>query len=308
MGERDLKAMPAEWQPLFIEWAARHSLPLRRWKQYGGAEVLALTFRKPGAEPGARLLLAVPHAHEPAGTAALVKTAAELVRSGVGDGLLVTIMPDNNPQGRSRSPRRFWTGGVDTETVIRTAFGIGRDGERFPRLSEWRFSEHSPLRTGIEFEQIDPDLWVEPNTSRLSTHTRAVDDLFAQFRYTHMLELHQHQYEEAVLLPADYDDLPEADRDALDAWAEAVLLAWERDGFEPLRPPRVPYKGQPRQKMLRDFSAGRCPGMKRLTIEVLNNRHARTDRPSPAARQVAAALAAVRATLDLLAGGDRQPG
>jgi hypothetical protein len=139
---------------------------------------LAISVGNPDADT--RLLVTVPHAHEPAGTAACVDVLCQLITGTHLDGtkadlpvetinqrLFITFVPDSNPQGRSRSPERVWDGiHYDNETFLKIAFGIATDGSRFGRYPEWRFSEHKPKRVGIIYEQVDDDLWVEPNTSR----------------------------------------------------------------------------------------------------------------------------------------------
>jgi hypothetical protein len=271
--------------------------------------VRGLTLGDDGRERPVRLLAAVPHAHEPAPTAALVNAAAELLTGrrtfGSGAGLdgervlercLITFLPDTNTQGRARSPRRAWDGELENEEFLHVAFGTAADGERFGRYPEWRFSEHQPRRIGIVYEEIEPGLWVEPNTSRRSTHTRALDELYSRYRYTHCLDMHQHEGDEAALLPAAYDDLPPDRRTATDAWAAAILAAWEAAGLRH-KGTYVPYRGQPRQQFFRDYWAGRCPGMLRLTTETRNNRHVQTGERTPPERQLRSASLAFAVTV-----------
>src|SRR5438132_474681 len=73
---------PEEWQPLLDEWARQHPdrVTLHDWPQYGGAVVRGLTIA--ATEPARlpfRLLVTVPHAHEPACTAACVDLAYQLL-------------------------------------------------------------------------------------------------------------------------------------------------------------------------------------------------------------------------------------
>ncbi len=268
---------PEEWQPRFRRWReeAPDRVLVHAWSQYGGQEVLALTVLPPGGpRPGApHLLAAVPHALEPAPTAAAVDLACQLVTGRHVDGspadvpagpgavrLAVTLMPDANPQGRVRSPARCWDGrDCDNATFLRHAFGVAAGGGVFPRLPEWRWSEHSPRRAGLEFEQVDGDLWVEPNTSRRSTYSRGLDDLW-ELRPTHVVDMHQHQSAEAVLLPEDFDDRPPEGRAAIAAWGDAVLRAWREAGGAPQARPHLPYRGQPRQGQVRAFWGGRYGG------------------------------------------------
>lgn len=304
---------PHEWQPLFREWEARfpEETTLTVHEQFGGGELLALTLLPREAEGNFRLLVAVPHAHEPAPTAACVNVASQLLFGELLDGtptslpveilrkrVLVTFVPDSNPQGRARSPQRCWDGtSVDNETFWRYAFGIALDGSRFGRYPQWRFSEHRPRQIGLVYERLDEDTFVEPNTSRLSSHARMMDTLFERFRYTHHLDMHQHEWDEATFLPSDYDARTLSEQEALVRWAEAVIAAWENAGSKPRRKPVVPYLGQPRHQFFLDFWRGRCPGMLTLTTEVRNNRYDPADEPTPLAYQFQMASLALEATL-----------
>lgn len=313
------KSHPEEWQPLFEAWHAAYPTitRLREWRQRGGARVLGLTVgpvdREEALARPMRLLVAVPHAHEPACTAAAVNAAHLLLTGRYLDGapatldvegirrrLLVTFLPDTNPQGRARSPQRYWDGRtLDDEAFLKIAFGVAAGGERFGRYPEWSFAEHRPRRIGIVYEQVTEDLWVEPNTSRRSTHSRAIDELFAQFRYTHMLDMHQHQYDETALLPGDFELLAPEAQAAIMNWAHRLIDAWRKAGATPRPEPGIPYRGQARQQYFIDFWRGRCPGMIRLVSEVRNNRHVRSGEPTPPERQLRMASAALEATLAL---------
>lgn len=302
---------PQEWQPLLDEWQVQYAghepLTFHSWPQMGGEVVRGLTLGT--ADRPVRLLIAVPHAHEPAPTAAIVDLASQIITGQHRDGTpasldgarildrcLLTLVPDSNNQGRARSPERVWDGAVDNDTFLKTAFGIAADGERFGRYAEWRPSEHRPRQVGIVYEQIEPDLYVEPNTSRRSTHSRMLDELFARYRYTHYLDMHQHEGYEATLLPADFDDLAPESQARLEAWSDAVLGAWEGAGI-PHKGRYVPYRGQPRQQLFRAFWAGRCPGMLKLTTETRNNRHIETDEPTSLEHQFRSAATGIEATL-----------
>lgn len=312
---------PHEWQPLLDEWHRVYPgcLQLHEWTQYGGQKIRGLTLGDDRRPRPVRLLVAVPHAHEPAPTAAIVNMVASLLREWRWDiqypgsnqpgrfshdvlgRCLVTFLPDTNSQGRARSPHRCWDGELDNEVFLKVAFGEAADGERFGRYPEWREEEHQPRQVGIVYEEIEPGLWVEPNTSRRSTHALAMDELFTRYRYTHYLDMHQHEGDEAALLPSGFDEFtPEAQAE-LGGWAEAVLSAWEGVGIRH-KGRYIPYKGQPRQQLFRDWWADRCPGMLQLTTETRNNRHIPTDEPTSLQRQYLSATTALRATLLHLSG------
>ena len=309
---------PHEWQPLFRRWAAAYpeQTSLHRWEQFGGSSVVGLTVGSAARweEAAFRLLVAVPHAHEPAPTAAIVDLVAQLLTRTHLDGRpsttvscdlllsrsLITFLPDTNSQGRARSPERCWDGyGYDNDAFLKWAFGVASDGSRFGRYPEWTQAEHAAERVGLVYEEIGSGLYVEPNTSRRSTHSTAIDELFGRYRYTHMLDMHQHEGDEAALLPADYDDADEATQAEIDAWARALIDAWRSAGANARAEPSIPYRRQPRNQLFLDFWEGRCPGMKRLVGEVRNNRHVKTGERTPMHHQFTMAEAALEATLRL---------
>ncbi|MBM3214079.1 hypothetical protein FJZ36_04110 [Candidatus Poribacteria bacterium] len=312
--ERCWVSHPDEWQPLFRELHAafRSRTALDAFEQFGGGQLLALTLL-PAQEPAFRLLVMVPHGHEPAPTAAIVNAASQLLRGSFLDETptslpvnaileqsLLTFVPDSNPQGRARSPYRCWDGtACDNETFWKHAFGIAADGKRFGRYPEWRQSEHEPRQIGVVYEQIADDLWVEPNTCRRSTHAHAMDALFERYRYTHMLDMHQHEWDECALLPAAFDSLDSRTQDELEAWSSRLIAAWRAMGVKPRPKASVPYRGGPRQALFLEFWAGRCPEMQVLGSEVRNNRYDPTGEPTPMERQFRSACAALEATLRL---------
>ncbi|MCS7192760.1 MAG: hypothetical protein NZ937_07255 [Armatimonadetes bacterium] len=307
---------PSEWQPMVQHWALMDikgfSVRLREWKQLGSEKVIAITVGNPDAKT--RLLITVPHAHEPAGTSACLNALCQIITGTYLDGtltdlpidkirqkLLVTFIPDSNPQGRSRSPERVWDGSkYDNDAFLKIAFGIAANGERFGRYPEWSYWEHKPKQIGIVYEQVSDDLWVEPNTSRKSAHSKAIDELLAEDRYTHYLELHQHETDEAVLLPCWFDNLTKSQQAKLQEWAQRILSAWMEKGFQVHEQPYIPYRGQERQKFLRDFWVGRWEGGDWLCIEVRNNQHAKTGEPTTLEHQLKAMLTALSETFDWL--------
>lgn len=314
MTASDWVSHPEEWQPRITDWVAEFPelVVAHTWTQWGGQAVRGLTLGVRESRPPLRVLVAVPHAHEPAPTAAIIHLAGELLAGRVPDGplatysaseilgrCLLTLLPDTNSQGRARSPRRVWDGDLDNDAFLKVAFGTAADGERFGRYPEWSLSEHQPREVGVVYEQLDADLFVEPNTSRRSTHTRAVDELFAQYGYTHHLDMHQHEGDEAALLSADFDDLSPERQAHVSAWAAAVLGAWEHAGIRH-KGSYIPYRGLPRQQFFRDYWAGRCPGMERLTTETRNNRHIPTDERTTQERQFRSAQTALHAGIAFL--------
>jgi len=137
---RSWLARPSQTEPRILEWADRFGelVRLRTLKTFSGHTAYAVTVTDAQARGEKRgLLVAQPHAHEPAATAGMMNFMCQML-SGVGlDGepapfdrrrflreIEVTFLPDGNPFGRSRAPEDFWD---------------GRDasGQRFPRQGRW---------------------------------------------------------------------------------------------------------------------------------------------------------------------------
>lgn len=304
---------PDDWQPLFAHWAKDYPAraKLHDWTQRGGRKVRGLTLGDDGKRRSLRLLVGVPHAHEPAPTCAIVDFACGLLTGKRLDGLpaprrpevleniLITLLPDTNSQGRARSPHRWFDGTIDNEEFYKVAFGEAADGQRFGRYPEWRFDEHRPKRVGIVYEEVEDGVWVESNTSRKSTHTKAIDELYARYRYTHYLDMHQHEGYEACLLPAEFDDLSRTDRETVQRWSNIIQTSWSLAGVKS-KGSYVPYRGQPRQQFFRDYWAGRCANMLRLTAETRNNRHTDTNEPTSLDHQLLSSRTALEGTITYL--------
>src|SRR5688572_8936511 len=125
---------PAEWQSLLGNWEREYPgrLTLHGWRQLGGEWVRGLTLGDDGMERPVRLLVAVPHAHEPAPSAAIVDFVYQVLTGrhrdgsaggpdapGLLDRCLLTLLPDTNSQGRARSPRRVWDGEGDNDEFLK---------------------------------------------------------------------------------------------------------------------------------------------------------------------------------------------
>ncbi len=311
---------PDEWQPMFVKWAESYpeTAELHRWEQFGGREALGLTLSAAPdpLERPFRLLVAAPFAHAPAPTAAMVDAASQLLtrrhldqsislipKDMVLSRSLITLLPDMNPQGRQRSPESCWDGSAyDNDAFRKWAWGIDENGSLFGRSPEWRASERSPQRIGIVYEQVKEDLYVEPAVSRRSTFSKALDELMARYRYTHMLEMRQWECCEAVqLFPRPSDE--EA---ALD-WASRLVDAWERVGLHPRREP-IPHVDEARRRLLDSFWEDRGEGMTRVACYIQNNRHADTDEPARMSAQFRGAHAALEASLRIAFAGCRKIG
>jgi len=251
-----------EFRPGFVELTAV--------KQYEGYNVYAVTVTDESVpEDDKRTLICdVPHAHEPAATAAVMNVLSQLITGRELDGTpsahnvesirrraALTFIPDANPGGRARAPVEAWDGWAYTnDEFLRYAFGIdGATGERFPRPSRWHTDEYEVTRLGMVWEQIDDRTYVEPNRDPGSSLARLKRLLERRRRYDAWTSAHQTEFEGSdrncmVLLPIIEDELPADVQAANTEWGEAVVAAWSAMGQRPVaRPEPLGYTGEQRQ-------------------------------------------------------------
>jgi hypothetical protein len=285
-------AKVAEWQSRFPDYLGVDVI-----LQYTRHKLYALTvtdWRVP-QEQKRKLLCFVPHAHEPAGTVACMNFISQLLsgkhldgcpstllREQVLEQTLLVFIPDGNPYGRSRSPEPYWEGQHFNNTeFMHLVFGIDTlQWERFKRVARWSVQEDVPAYLGIVYEPINEYEYVEPNRG---DEAASLVKLVRQFeeRYTFDLVLNLHQtefdgYEEGqncfAMLPALQAELPPAQQDTNEAWAQELMEAWARVGGKPspLRRGGFPESLIHRQTPVVPWSdLQRCSPM--LTIEIQNN-------------------------------------
>jgi len=288
-------AMPAQVETCVLGWA--HEYPahvsVTTLSQFDGHTVYAVTVTGPSAggsvKPG--LLCAVPHAHEPAGTAACMSVLCQLITGqtlegepskhdvvAIRNGVVVTIIPDANPGGRARAPVDAWDGMQYTnEEFLACAFGVdARSGQRFPRPNRWRVGELEASRLGIVWEQVGADTYVEPNRDPGSSLFRLTRQLSAERTYNRWLDLHQTEFEGTdrncqVLLPVTQDELPPPIRDENQTWGHEITQAWEALGARPAPPQALGYTGSQRDYFVTLWGEHyrRTP---EVSTEVQNNR------------------------------------
>lgn len=284
-----------QWQqdPAAARWLVVDDLP-----QYTGERVYALTITDPTVPREAKraIWFCVPHAHEPAGTAASIDVAHQLLTgydlwgqpcehdvSAIRQKLVVTLNPDANPGGRRWAPVLWWDGSRYTnEEFWPWMFGVHPDGQSrwWKRVARWDLREESPLRPGIAYEQVSEHVFVEPNRDPESSLVRLFRKLDRQYRYDQSLHLHQTEFERSdrncminlpVLLPELSPPLQEANL----LWARQIIAAWEAlDAVARAVPaPRsFPYYGDDQTtgwfRACWGESEQRIP---QLTVEVQNN-------------------------------------
>jgi hypothetical protein len=288
----------ARWQ---ADPACARYLQVETLQQYTGEPVYALVITDPQVPRAAKQVLwcCVPHAHEPAGTAACMDVAHQLLTGTDLRGrptahdvaallrrVVVVLNPDANPGGRCWSPVLWWDGsrytndefwqwmrGVDPETAS--------SGGMWLRLARWSLRERSPLRRGIVYEQLNEHEFVEPNRDPGSSLVRLFRRLDARYRFDRSLHLHQTEFVGSDRncfsgLPVRYPELPPALQTRNRTWAEALIRAWTELGPEvaaPLPEPRgFSYPRDPQTVAWFTNCWGEAQGrMADVIVEVQNN-------------------------------------
>ncbi len=297
------------YQPLLHEWAADDLVQLDTVEQFAGGNCYAATVGSPDRP---RLIVTVPHAHEPAGTVACLDVISQLVtgqglegtvaaldRAPILDALALAFIADANPNGRERAPEDYWDGTkYSNKDFLDIAFGTLSGGRRFPRPGRWCEEECQVERLGIVWEQIDRMTYVEPNRDLDSSLCRLVARTLEAAPCRAILHLHQTELEKSphdcfVILPVLFDDLePELQR-AGQAWASSLIAAWQAAGGNPIPEPRRLGYGEDQLRLLRTAWAHVQMNVPSLTIEVQNN-NTRT----PAEKQLLLSRTAIRATIE----------
>jgi len=258
----------------FVESSSdRTELTVDTFRQYTGHTVYALTVTDPAVSNEQKMALFVsrPHAHEPAGTAAIMELTRALLsnsnynevapewRSDILRNFVITLVPDANPSGSHRAPVKFWDGtDVPNEQFFLWMFGESgqKPGERFPRLATWNMSEVTlPALLGIAYEQIEEQVYVEPNRDYRSTFFRSFFELDKSYNYDVWLDLHQTEFINSdrnteVHLATCHDDLPADIKEAHSSLGEAIHQRWHDSGANPATTPKAPYRTN---EIQRDF-------------------------------------------------------
>jgi hypothetical protein len=313
----DLSAKVAEWQD-----TCPNIVDVKSVKQYTGHEVYAVTVTGPGASDDRKAHVSVvPHAHEPGATAGAMDFLNALItgyhlngrewsldRDEVLATCVMSLIPDGNPDGRSRAPVKWYDGSTYTNDEF-WCIMRGKDretGKMWKRLDHWSTEEETdhPEVIGIVYEQISPTEYVEPNRTKQSSMYKLIQMLHAERDYHQRLGLHQAELQGFpdnkcyAILPCLQDELPEERQQANVALAEAVIRAWQQAGGVPIPEPRpLGYTGEQRQYFI-DTWGDMYYTSTVSTSEVQNN-----NPQTPAAEQMRLTEVAVTAATEHLMTG-----
>jgi hypothetical protein len=312
-------AMPQQVEAQVGHWerAFPHLLRVEYLTQYTGQRCFALTVGATEESPGRRpaAWICVPHAHEPAGTAAIMDIIEQLLTGhdlagqpatfdylAARQRLFLTFNPDANPGGRAWAPCLWWDGSKYTNDEFWTWMrGIDPETQgMWKRVARWSLREEQPLRRGIVYEQLNEHEFVEPNRDPGSSLVRLFRRLDAQYRFARSLHLHQTEFERSdrtcmINLPVLQAELPEQLQAANVAWGRAIIEAWQGLGATPVPEPRgFPYQSDTKTTAwFRDCWGDAQHRAPELIVEVQNN-----SPRTPPEQQLALQLAAMRITIE----------
>jgi hypothetical protein len=311
---QQVEAQVARWQREFPHLFHVDFLP-----QHTGHRVFALAVAEDVARAAGRpaAWFCVPHAHEPAGTAAIMDfiqqllTGADLAGQPAAfdyraarERLVLVFNPDANPGGRTWSPAVWWDGSRYTNDEFWTWMrGLDPEtGGMWKRVARWSLRDEHPLRRGIVYEQLNEHEFVEPNRDPGSSLVRLFRQMNGRYSFRRSLHLHQTEFERSehncmINLPVLQPELPPEIQAANLAWGRAVIDNWRSLGANPMPEPRgFPYvRDTETVQWFRNCweeSQRRAP---EIVVEVQNN-NPRT----PPEQQLALELTAIQVTVEQL--------
>ena len=302
-------AKPKEINSKIIEWKKNFSDIVRvdKEKQFSGDPVYAITVTGKENIQKKNFLLAVPHAHEPAGTAAAMNFLNEIITGEKLDGsptklskeevlrnIRLTFIPLANPFGRKKSPVEWWDGTKYSNEEFEYIM-VGKLLGNPPAKVVNKFWHFHPVfnqkverleNIGIVWERLSEDLYGEPHFFKGCTWWRLVNRLLDEFHYDLFIELHQgmedwEEMDTLVIHPREHW-IPKEIIKYADMIEEKVIERWKKMGASPhpgdkeyyqrAGKTRFPDLNNPyeRIKMSGDWLTIKC-GTPSLTIEVQNN-------------------------------------
>jgi hypothetical protein len=313
-------AKPHQTEPYILQWKDEYPdlVELDFIEQYVGLKTYSITVtdKTISTEEKNKMIFAVPHAHEPAGTVACMNYISQLLTGAHLDGTasdirnreeilnrcILSFIPDANPDGRSRAPVDYWDGTRYTNEEFWT-FMRGRDPETkkmWKRMGRWSIRNETPETIGIVYEQVSAHEYVEPNRDFGSAYFRLIKRMGEKYGYGRWIDLHQTEFEKSrhnamIILPIVQNELPEDIKSANMKWADEIVKRWKESGAVPKeKSTPLGYKGEQGEYFRRTWREF-MPMIPKITTEVQNN-NIRT----PPAEQAKLQEIAVIASVDLL--------
>jgi hypothetical protein len=326
-------AKPDAINPQIARW--RKDFPdivrLDEEKQFSGDSVYAITVAANNGKPKKNLMVAVPHAHEPAGTAAAMNFLNEIITGMKLDGsattlgreeilekVRLTFIPLANPFGTKKSPVDWWDGSIYSNEEFGTIMK-GRLLNNPPVGIAGIFWHYHPVfnqdaerleEIGIVWEQLSESLYGEPHFYKGCAWWRLAERLADEFHYDLFIELHQgmedwEEMDTLVIHPREHW-VPKESLEYADRVEAKIIEAWKKVGAKPhpgdkeyyqrAGKGRIPDFDKPseRMKMSGDWLSIKC-GTPQLTIEVQNN-----NQRTPAEEQLLYEQTAIEACVEML--------
>lgn len=311
-------ARPAQTEPKILAWAKAYPdlVSLDALQTRGGhtAYAVTVTNRKLDNASKRKMLVAQPHAHEPAATVGMMDFLAQLLegkdlagrstsldRQKILDRMLLSFIPDGNPDGRARAPVDWWDGAkYSNKEFLNFAFGRESDGRMAQRVGRWSERQHVPELIGFVYEKINDHEYVEPNRDTESSYFRLIRQLRERDSYSLILDLHQTEFERSdrncmIILPFMQKQLPEPVRDRNQRWGQAVVEAWQKSGARPIKDIKPLGYREDQLQYFRKCWGDIFPKTPYLCVEIQNN-NPRT----PPREQMQLMVTAIRTSIDAI--------
>ncbi|HGJ67665.1 TPA: hypothetical protein ENS27_20080 [bacterium] len=289
-------AKPYQVEKQINHWLEKHHdlMDIDYVTQYVGLKAYSITItnKNTPSQDKEKMILTVPHAHEPAGTVACMNVINQLLtgynfdgtksdipnRSSILDKCVLSFIPDANPDGRSRAPVDYWDGTKYTNDEFWT-FMRGRDPQTkkmWKRMGKWSIRNEFPETIGIVYEQLNDHEYVEPNRDFESAYFHLVRRVWNKYGYGRWLDIHQTEFENSqynamIILPIVQNELPDNIQKVNMQWADEIVKQWQVIGGNPI-PESKPLgytgeQGEYFRKTWREF----MPMIPEITTEIQNN-------------------------------------
>lgn len=324
---------PDEINPKILKWEKQFPdiVTVDTEKQFSDDPVYAITVTAPTSSKKKNFMVTVPHAHEPAGTAASMNYLNEIItgtnlegiptklpRKEILDKLRLTFIPMANPYGIKKSPVDWWDGSkYSNEEFAYIMQGrllnnppIGIVGEFWHYHPIFNQKADRLENIGIVWEKLSDSLYGEPHFYKGCAWWKIVEKLTQKFYYDLYIELHQgmegwDEMDTLVIHPREHW-IPETSVKYADEIEAAVIAKWKQAGALPHPGDKDYYRragtGWPpdlenpseRSKMSGDWLSIKY-GTPQLTIEVQNN-----NKRTPAEEQLLYQQTAIEACVERL--------
>ena len=316
--------MPDEVEAKIGKWQRSHPdiVSVKTEMEYCGLEVFAVSVTDGSGDTAdkKKMFVHVPHAHEPGATAGCMDFLNALITGSHLDGrpfeldrirllndMLNTIIPDANPDGRSRAPVRYWDGSLYSldEFLCWMRGKDSKTGKPWKRVDLWssKVEQDYPDPIGIVYEQVSDHEYAEPNRTHRSSLLKLFNRHMAMHPYDLLLALHQTEFRPlpsntSAIMPCIQDELSPDLQARNRALCDRIEVAWREagaTGVEPAKP--LSYENEQREYFVKTWG-DTYRRMTAVITEVENN-----DPRTPPLQQMRLCEAPIRAGVTFLLEG-----